>query len=199
MAGVGWLWQSQNGDGFFKAGVAGTYTAQDEVVDDPETENQFAGMRATLDGEKRFGDQKQHAFTSNLIVDQNLQQTDDLRVQLAERPGRRHQPEAAMKLGLQLAYDNAPALVDFRTLFPRAARRTILVATCVENGTGPGEEAGPDRSPRPSSSTSGPAAARRARRPDGRFRYVLRDAGSAARVARQPVPPRIDRPFPILE
>jgi hypothetical protein len=112
VAGVGWLWQSTNGDGFFKFGVAGTYTGQNEVIDDPETENQFAGVRATLDGEKRFGDQKQHAFTSSLISDLNLQQTDDLRFNWQNALAAAISQKLQMKIGLQLAYDNDPALVD---------------------------------------------------------------------------------------
>src|SRR5262245_24273416 len=112
VAGVGMLWQSQNGDGFIKLGVAGTYTSQDEVVDDPETENQFAGIRGTIDGEKRFGDNKQHVFTSNLIVDENLQQTDDLRANWQNALAASLSQKLQLKVGLQLAYDNAPQLVD---------------------------------------------------------------------------------------
>lgn len=112
VAGVGWLWQSTSGDGFFKAGVAGTYTAQDEVLDDPETENQFFGARLTLDGEKRFGDTKQHAFTSNFIGDLNLQQTDDIRFNWQNALAAAMSQRFQLKIGLQLAYDNAPALVD---------------------------------------------------------------------------------------
>jgi hypothetical protein len=112
VAGVGMLWQSTNGDGFIRTGIAGTYTAQDEVVDDPETENQFFGLRGTIDGEKRFGDQKQHVFASNLIVDENLQQTEDLRVNWQNSLAASISQKLQLKVGLVLAYDNDPALVD---------------------------------------------------------------------------------------
>ena len=112
VAGIGMLWQNTNGDGFIKLGVAGTYTGQDEVVDDPETENQFAGIRGTIDGEKRFGDQKQHVFTSNLIVDENLQNTDDLRMNWQNSLAAAISQKLQLKVGLVLAYDNAPQLVD---------------------------------------------------------------------------------------
>ena len=112
VAGIGMLWQNTNGDGFIKLGVAGTYTGQDEVVDDPETENQFAGIRGTIDGEKRFGDQKQHVFTSNLIADLNLQQTDDLRLNWQNSLAAAISQKLQLKIGLTLAFDNAPALVD---------------------------------------------------------------------------------------
>jgi len=112
VVGVGMLWQSAQGDGFVKAGVAGTYTAQNEVIDDPETENQFAGARFTLDGEKRFGTEKQHAFTSNLIVDQNVQQTDDLRANWQTALAAAISQKMQLKVGVQVAFDNAPQLVD---------------------------------------------------------------------------------------
>lgn len=113
VAGVGLLWQSVQGSGFVKAGVAGTYTAQDEVIDDPETENQFAGARFTLDGEKRFGDQFQHAFTSNLIVDENLQNTDDLRANWQTALAAAVSQKMQLKAGVQLAFDNDPQLIDY--------------------------------------------------------------------------------------
>lgn len=112
VVGVGMLWQSTQGDGFVRAGVGGTYTAQSEVVDDPETENEFAGLRFTLDGEKRFGTEKQHAFTSNLIVDENLQQTDDLRANWQTALAASISQKMQLKVGVQIAFDNAPALVD---------------------------------------------------------------------------------------
>ena len=113
VAGVGLLWQSLNGTGFVKAGVAGTYTTQDEVIDDPETENEFAGARFTLDGEKRFGDQNQHAFTSNLIVDENLQQSDDVRANWQVALAAAVSQKLQLKVGTQVAFDNAPQLIDY--------------------------------------------------------------------------------------
>lgn len=113
VAGVGMLWQSVQGSGFVRAGVAGTYTSQDEVIDDPETENQFAGARFTLDGERRFGEENQHAFTSNLIVDENLQQTDDLRANWQVALAAAVSQKMQLKVGAQVAFDNAPQLIDY--------------------------------------------------------------------------------------
>jgi hypothetical protein len=140
VAGVGWLWQSATGDGFFKAGVAGTYTTQDEVIDDPETENDFAGVRLTLDGEKRFGDTKQHAFTSNFIGDLNLQATDDVRFNWQNALAAAMSQRFQMKIGLQLAYDNAPALVDVPALVQiapgvfRDAEEADFARVCAAGG-----------------------------------------------------------------
>lgn len=130
VAGIGMIWQAAQGDGFFKAGVAGTYTAQDEVVDDPETENQFAGVRFTADGEKRFGNEKQHAFTSNLIVDQNLQQTDDTRATWQNALAASLSQRLALKVAVSTAFDNAPQLVDLpaAVLLPGGGSREAQAA-----------------------------------------------------------------------
>ena len=111
-AGVGYIWENRE-NARFSTGVAATYTSQDDVIDDPETENQFAGVQFNADGERRFGDQYQHLFSSTLVADQNIQDTDDLRFtwdnSLAVAMTRR----LALKVGVVLAFDNLPQLVEF--------------------------------------------------------------------------------------
>jgi putative salt-induced outer membrane protein YdiY len=111
--GVGYLWLKPDNTGRFQAGVAGTYTSQDEVVDDPETENQFAGLRFSADGEARFGERKEHVYNSQLVVDENLQQTDDLRFNWQNSVSVAINQKLALKVGVQLAYDNLPQQVEF--------------------------------------------------------------------------------------
>jgi putative salt-induced outer membrane protein YdiY len=110
--GVGYLWMKPDNSALFRAGVAGTYTGQEEVIDDPETENSFAGVRLTLDGEKRFGDRQQSQFTSNLVVDENIQDTEDLRFNWQNGLAVAMNQRVALKLGVGLLYDNQPQLVD---------------------------------------------------------------------------------------
>jgi hypothetical protein len=110
--GVGYLWLKPDNSGLFRAGLAGTYTTQEEVIDDPETENQFAGIRLTLDGEKRFGDRLQNQFTSNLVADENLQDTDDLRFNWQNALAVAMSQRLALKFGVGVLYDNQPQLVD---------------------------------------------------------------------------------------
>jgi uncharacterized protein DUF481 len=111
--GVGYLWLKPDNSNKFQLGVAATYTSQDEVVDDPETENQFFGVRFSADDETRFGERQQHVFTSTLIVDENLQQTDDLRFNWSNSLAVGINNRFALKVGLQFAYDNLPQLVEF--------------------------------------------------------------------------------------
>jgi Protein of unknown function, DUF481 len=110
--GVGYLWQKPDNSGLFRAGLAGTYTSQEEVINDPETEDSFVGARLTLDGEKRFGDRLQNTFTSNLIVDENLQDTEDLRFNWQNGLAVAMNQRLALKFGVGLIFDNQPQLVD---------------------------------------------------------------------------------------
>jgi putative salt-induced outer membrane protein YdiY len=111
--GVGYLWLKPDNTGRFQAGIAGTYTDQEELIDDPQTENQFAGLRFTADGEARFGDRKAHVYNSQLVVDENLQQTDDLRFNWNNSVSVAINQKLALKVGVQLAFDNLPQLVEF--------------------------------------------------------------------------------------
>ena len=111
--GIGSLWLKPDNSSRFQLGVAGTYTSQEEVIDDPEKENQFAGIRATADGKARFGDRKEHAYTSTLVVDENLQQTEDLRANWQNALSMSLNRKLALKVSLQFAYDNLPQLVEF--------------------------------------------------------------------------------------
>ena len=111
-AGVGYLWQKPDNSSLFRAGIAATYTSQQEVINDPETEDDFFGARLTLDGEKRFGDRLQNSFTSNLIVDENLQDTEDLRFNWQNGLTAAMNQRVALKFGVGLIYDNQPQLVD---------------------------------------------------------------------------------------
>jgi putative salt-induced outer membrane protein YdiY len=112
-AGIGYLWQKPDNSGKFRLGLAGTYTAQSETVDDPETEDEFAGVRFTADGEKRFGDRQQNTFVSTLIVDENVQDTEDLRFNWQNSLAVAMSQRLALKMGVQLAFDNQPQLVEF--------------------------------------------------------------------------------------
>jgi hypothetical protein len=116
-AGVGYMWENRE-NARFSTGVAATFTSQQDVVDDPETEDTFAGVQLNADGERRFGDTNQHVYSSVLVADQNLQDTDDLRFtwdnSLAVAMTRR----LALKVGVVLAFDNLPQLVDFPLFVP---------------------------------------------------------------------------------
>jgi putative salt-induced outer membrane protein YdiY len=111
-AGVGYIWENRE-DARFSTGVAATFTRQDEVIDDPETEDSFPGVQFNADGERRFGDTNQHVYSSQLVVDENVQATEDLRFNWAHSLAVAMTRRLALKVGVQLAFDNQPQLVEF--------------------------------------------------------------------------------------
>lgn len=111
-AGVGYIWENRE-DARFSTGVAATYTQQDEVVDDPETVDSFAGVQFNANLERRFGDTNQNVYSSLLVVDENLQATEDLRFNWGHSLAVAMSRRFALKVGVQLAFDNQPQLVEF--------------------------------------------------------------------------------------
>jgi hypothetical protein len=116
-AGVGYIWENRQ-DARFSTGVAATFTSQDELIEDPETEDSFAGVQFNADGEKRFGDTDQNVFASNLVVDESLKDSEDLRVNWANTLALALSRRFALQVGVQIAFDNQPQLVEF-PLFTR--------------------------------------------------------------------------------
>jgi hypothetical protein len=124
--GVGYRFENRDKTGLFDLTAGPTYTTQKEVIDDPETVNQFAGARVAATGDYKFGDTKNSTFSSQLVVDENLQDTADLRSNWVNRltvaMGRR----LSVNLSAQLVYDNQPQLVEL-TIF-----RTNVAGNLVE-------------------------------------------------------------------
>ena len=58
----------------------------------------------------------QNTFTSNLIVDENIQDTDDLRFNWQNGLAVAMNQRLALKVGVGLAYDNQPQLVEVALL-----------------------------------------------------------------------------------
>ncbi len=111
-AGVGYMWRDLDGSKTLQADVAATYTDQQEVVPDPTTEDSFAGVRFTVSGGYRFGDAKRSAYTSQLVVDENAQDTEDLRANWQNSLSVEMSKRFSLKLNVQFAYDNQPQLVE---------------------------------------------------------------------------------------
>ncbi len=124
-AGVGYMWRNLDSSKTLQADIAATYTDQKEVVPDPTTEDSFAGVRFTANAGFRFGDAKRSAYTSQLVVDENAQDTDDLRANWQNAISVEMNRRFSLKLNLGLAYDNQPQLVEF-TLFRRNASGNLV-------------------------------------------------------------------------
>ncbi len=93
----------------FKTDAGLTFTDQDDVVDDPAADSQFLGARLSYDYWHRLTASTELA--SVLIVDLNADDTDDLRADFTNSVAVSMSERLALKAGLQLLFDDQPALV----------------------------------------------------------------------------------------
>jgi hypothetical protein len=122
LAGVSYLFANRK-DFTLKSGLAATITHQTEVVEDPATSDTFAGLRFSTDAERKFG--ANSSYVGGLAVDENLQDTADLRVRFANALAVAMSRRLALQVGLLLLYDHQPSLVEL-PLFAEAGVPTGL-------------------------------------------------------------------------
>lgn len=85
-----------------------TYTIQEDVIDDPDTADSFAGLRVSAEFFRRLTGTT--GFLSELTVDENLNETDDLRADFTNSVQIEISEVLALKTSLQLLYDHLPSL-----------------------------------------------------------------------------------------
>ncbi len=108
VSGGGRIWTDTEGSRF-KTDLGLTYTIQDDVVDDPATDDGFFGLQASYDAFRQITETTQ--FTSLLRVDENLNETSDLRADWTNAVAVAMSDNLALKASLQLLFDNQPSLV----------------------------------------------------------------------------------------
>lgn len=108
VTGAGNAWVDREG-ARFKTDYGITYTIQRDVVEDPGKKNSFGGLRVSVEGLKQLTEST--TFSSNLIVDENLQETNDLRADFTNGLRVSINSNLALKTSLQMIIDNVPALV----------------------------------------------------------------------------------------
>ena len=109
VTGVGRAW-SETETFKLRTDVGVTYTIQDDVVDDPTRNDSFAGLRAGYGLTRKLSATTD--FASDLIVDENLDDTDDLRADFTNSIAVAMSGSLALKASLQLLYDKQPALEE---------------------------------------------------------------------------------------
>ncbi len=110
VTGAGRTWR--DGEGVrFKTDVGVTYTVQDDVIPTPGASDGFFGLTASWDYLNQITETTQ--FGSELIVDENLSDTDDLRADFTNFIAVAISDQLALKTSLQLLFDNQPALEQF--------------------------------------------------------------------------------------
>lgn len=93
----------------FKTDVGLTYTSQDDITPDPTVDDAFLGLRGSWDFFRQLSSTT--AFDSQLIVDENLNQTDDFRADFTNSISVAMSEGLALKTSLQLLFDNLPSLI----------------------------------------------------------------------------------------
>jgi putative salt-induced outer membrane protein YdiY len=89
-----------------------TATKQENVVDDPEFDDTFGGVRLSSSFLQKFGAHDAGSYGNDTILDENLDQTDDWRVNMTNWVSVNMSTHVALKVSLQWLYDNAPSLKE---------------------------------------------------------------------------------------
>jgi putative salt-induced outer membrane protein YdiY len=106
--GVGNIWVQKERTRF-RTDYAVTYTIQDDIVDTGSGSDTFAGARFSWDYWQQLTSSTN--FISVLIVDENLNDTDDLRGDFTNALSVSISDNLAFRTSLQLLWDNQPSLV----------------------------------------------------------------------------------------
>jgi putative salt-induced outer membrane protein YdiY len=106
--GLGRTW-ADGETGRFKTDIGATYTIQKDVDPAPGAEDGFGGVRLSADATRRIS--AAVSYASTLMVDENLQDTEDLRADWTNSIAVALTDALAFKTSLQALFDNQPALI----------------------------------------------------------------------------------------
>jgi putative salt-induced outer membrane protein YdiY len=103
--GIGNTWFDREGLKF-RTEYAATYTSQEDLLAETET---FAGARLSWEYQNQLTENT--TYTNELVLDQNLDETKDFRADMVNSLQVAMSSSLALKVGLQLLYDNRPSFV----------------------------------------------------------------------------------------
>jgi putative salt-induced outer membrane protein YdiY len=118
--GVGNIWISRD-DMSFRTDYALTYTDEETVAG---IDDNFAGVRVSWDYKHQL--RPSTAYQNTLVVDENLDETDDLRADMLNRLTVTMSERLALQVSLQALWDNQPAF-EAIALTPPGPVPTVLV------------------------------------------------------------------------
>jgi len=113
--GVGNLWVDSDRIKF-RTDYAVSYTKEDDVVRAPNVRDTFAGFRFSSKFERKLG--ANTTFGNELVLDENLNDTSDLRGNLINSVAVSMSRRLALKVSLQSLYDHQPAFREIDLLAP---------------------------------------------------------------------------------
>jgi len=105
-AGIGTLWVDTE-RATFKTEYAATFTSEDEVVDDPETDDSFAGVRLSSSFARRFAASSE--YTNDTVFDGNVDESSDWRASMINAVSVSINDRLKLKVSLEWLYENEPA------------------------------------------------------------------------------------------
>lgn len=126
VVGAGLTWFDREG-ARFKTDLGVTVTHQDDVDDDLTTDDTFAGLRLSYEYMRQVTGNS--TFTSELVVDENLNATEDLRADFTNAISVSMSERMALKAAHQVLYDNEPSKSDVELFSPAGnpVGSTVLV------------------------------------------------------------------------
>jgi len=113
LGGVGNIWVAKE-TVKFRTDYAISYTKQEDVVEVPDTDDSFLGLRISWAYWHKFGANTE--YVNDLVVDENLEETDDWRVSMLNSVAVAMSERLALKVGLTFLYDHQPSFEEL-TLF----------------------------------------------------------------------------------
>jgi putative salt-induced outer membrane protein YdiY len=101
----------------WRTDYSATGTKQDNVVDDPTFDDTFIGVRLMSTFLQKFGTGDSGSYGNDTIIDENLNETTDWRVDMTNWVSLNMNDHLALKVSLQWLYDNLPSLKEVN-LYP---------------------------------------------------------------------------------
>jgi putative salt-induced outer membrane protein YdiY len=108
-AGVGNIWVD-NDTWKWRTDYSATYTKEEDVVEPPNFDSTFGGVRVS--SSLKYAWSKTGQYTNDTIIDDSLDHTTDLRVNMNNSVALSMSTHLALKVSLQWLYDHQPALVN---------------------------------------------------------------------------------------
>jgi putative salt-induced outer membrane protein YdiY len=109
VAGVGDAWINDDRT-LFKTDIGGTYTIQKDVEPTPGRDEAFGGLRANIEFNRDLTETTE--FATKLVADENLADTEDLRLDWIASISVSITEGLALKTSYQMLFDNQPALLS---------------------------------------------------------------------------------------
>lgn len=132
VAGIGDAWVD-NDQTLFKTDIGGTYTIQKDVDPTPGASDGFGGLRATIELRRALNQTTE--FKSTMVADENLSNTDDLRLDWTSSLSVALSEGLAFSTSYRLIFDNDPAQIGVPVLDAPNGTPTGAQTLIPSNGT----------------------------------------------------------------